>query len=300
MRIDIKYRMLPFLFFFTTFIQGQDVKQEKLFIEYLTSRELSTKIQQGVTTVLIYSGGTEATGPHVALGKHNFRVSVYAQRIADSLKNTLIAPILPFAPNSSALQKMAGTFTLDSLTFSKVNEQLAISMITSGFKHIIFMSDHFNSQKPLAQLAKELDSTYSSRGIDIYYAADGYTKARKEIEDYIEQQNIVPGGHGGLWFVDSEKRRKENRKSQTGVNPFFSAQQPIPLAQPTPFPFFPRGPANPGPAQLFPALGPACFFSFLGPPPPQPAQRAPPPTDTADPLSVLLSARRSPPPSLTA
>ena len=201
MRIDIKYRMLPFLFFFTTFIQGQDVKQEKLFIEYLTSRELSTKIQQGVTTVLIYSGGTEATGPHVALGKHNFRVSVYAQRIADSLKNTLIAPILPFAPNSSALQKMAGTFTLDSLTFSKVNEQLAISMITSGFKHIIFMSDHFNSQKPLAQLAKELDSTYSSRGIDIYYAADGYTKARKEIEDYIEKQNIVPGGHGGLWDV---------------------------------------------------------------------------------------------------
>ena len=201
MRLDIKYCIIPLLFFFTTVIQGQDVKPETLFIEYLTSRELSTKIQQGFTIVLIYSGGTEATGPHVALGKHNFRVSVYAQRIADSLKNTLIAPILPFAPNSSALQKMAGTFTLDSLTFSKVNEQLAISMITSGFKHIIFMSDHFNSQKPLAQLAKELDSTYSSRGIDIYYAADGYTKARKEIEDYIEQQNIVPGGHGGLWDV---------------------------------------------------------------------------------------------------
>ena len=201
MRLDTKYRMLAVLFFLTTFAQAQSIKRENIFIEYLTSFELSEKIQQGFTTVLIYSGGTEATGPHVALGKHNFRVVAYAQRIADSLRNTLVAPILPFAPNSAALQKMAGTFTLDSVTFSKVNEQLAISMISTGFKHIIFMSDHFNSQKPLAELAKELDNKYRSEDIDIYYAADGYTKARKEIEGYVEKQNIVAGGHGGLWDV---------------------------------------------------------------------------------------------------
>ena len=201
MRLDKKFLLLFYLFFTTTFIQAQNVKRENLFIEYLTSFELSEKMRQGFTTVLIYSGGTEATGPHVVLGKHNFRVNAYAQRIADSLRNTLIAPVLPFAPNSAALQKMEGTFTLDSLTFSKVNEQLALSMITSGFKHIIFMSDHFNSQQPLAELAKELNKKYHPQGIDIYYAADGYTKARKEIEDYIEKQYIVPGGHGGLWDV---------------------------------------------------------------------------------------------------
>lgn len=201
MRPDRRYLILAALFFFTSFVQAQGIKRENIFIEYLTSFELSEKIQQGFTTVLIYSGGTEATGPHVALGKHNFRVNAYAQRIAESLKNTLVAPILPFAPNSAALQKIAGTFTLDSITFLKVNEQLAISMISSGFKHIIFMSDHFNSQKPLAELAKELEKKYHSDGIDIYYAADGYTKARKEIEDFVEKQNMVPGGHGGLWDV---------------------------------------------------------------------------------------------------
>ena len=201
MRITTRYRVLAVLVFFTTFAQAQKAKRENIFVEYLTSSELSEKIQQGYTTILIYSGGTEATGPHLALGKHNFRVNVYAQRIADSLKNTLVAPILPFAPNGDALQKLPGTFTLDSATFSKVNEQLAISMISSGFKHIIFMADHFYSQKPLAELAKALDDRYRSQGIDIYYAADGYTKARKEIEDYIEKQNITPGGHGGLWDV---------------------------------------------------------------------------------------------------
>ena len=148
-----------------------------------------------------YSGGTEATGPHVALGKHNFRVRSYAQRIADSLGNALIAPILPFAPNSEALQKWPGTFTLDSLTFSKVNEQIAMSMISSGFRHVIFPSDHLNSQAPLAALARKLDSMYHAQGIDVYYAADGYVKARTQIEGYIEKQQMVPGGHGGLWDV---------------------------------------------------------------------------------------------------
>jgi len=176
-------------------------KEQNVFIEYFTSPELSEKIQQGFTTILIYSGATEATGPHVVLGKHNFRVQSYAQRIADSLGNTLVAPILPFAPNGPALQNMVGTFTLDSLTFSMVNEQLAVSMISSGFKHIIFMNDHFNSQQPLATLAKKLDSIYHAKGVDVYYAGDGYTKARRQIEDYIEKRNIIPGGHGGLWDV---------------------------------------------------------------------------------------------------
>ena len=201
MRLQKKYWFFPVLLLITSSILAQNSKQEKVFLEYLTSFELSEKIRQGFTTVLIYSAGTEATGPHVALGKHNFRVRSYAQRIADSLGNTLIAPILPFAPNSEALQKWPGTFTLDSLTFSKVNEQIALSMIASGFRHIIFLSDHFNSQPPLAALAKKLDSAYRTHGVDVYYAADGYTKARAQIEAYLEKQQIVPGGHGGLWDV---------------------------------------------------------------------------------------------------
>ena len=172
-----------------------------LFVEYLTTFEVSEKIQQGYTTVLIYSGGQEATGPHVALGKHNFRVPGYAQRIAAELGHTLIAPVIPFAPNPPSLQKWPGTVTLDSLTFSKVNEDLAKSMIGSGFKHLIFLGDHGPSQAPLAALARKLDNLYRGQGIDLYYAGDGYTKARSQIEAYLKSQRMVPGGHGGNWDV---------------------------------------------------------------------------------------------------
>lgn len=181
-----------------------------VFIEYLTTLELTNKIKEGFSTVLIYSGGTEETGPHVVLGKHNFRVQSYAQRVAEGLGNALVAPILPFAPNSIAIQKFPGTITLDSLAFSNVNEQVAVSLIASGFKHIIFMSDHFNSQQPLKELAVKLSNIYQTQGIDVYYASDGYTKARKQIEDFIEKQNVTPGGHGGLWDVSETMAISKN------------------------------------------------------------------------------------------
>lgn len=178
---------------------NKNKKKETVFIEYLTSQELIAKIETGFKTVLIFSGGTEASGPHIVLGKHNFRVNSYSKRIAESLENTLVAPILPFAPNGASLQKFAGTISLDSLTFSNVNEQVAISMISAGFKNIILMSDHGTSQIPLQSLAYKLDSVYRNQGMHVYFASDGYKMARTQIESYIETLKISPGGHGGLW-----------------------------------------------------------------------------------------------------
>ena len=181
--------------------QATTLTRPALFVEYLTTFEVSEKIRQGFTTVLVYSGGQEATGPHVALGKHNFRVPGYAQRIAAELGHTLVAPIIPFAPNPPALQKWPGTITLDSLTFSKVNEDLAKSMIGSGFKHIVFLGDHGTSQALLAALSRKMDAVYRGQGIDVYYAADGYTKARSQIEATLKSRGLVGGGHGGNWDV---------------------------------------------------------------------------------------------------
>lgn len=172
---------------------------EQVLIEAMTSRELSTRIASGAQTVLIFSGGTEASGPHLALGKHNYRVYRYATQIADSLGNTLVAPVLPFAPNSPVLEQYPGTISLTDQTFSDVNEQLVRSMAASGFHYIILMSDHFNSQRPLRTLAARLDSTLSKKGVRVFFSSDGYGKARAQIEAGIARQGHVPGGHGGLW-----------------------------------------------------------------------------------------------------
>ena len=171
----------------------------QVLMEAMTSRELATRIAAGANTVLIFSGGTEASGPHLALGKHNYRVYHYATQIADSLGNTLVAPVLPFAPNSPVLERYPGTISLTDQTFSDVNEQLVRSMVASGFRYIILMSDHFNSQRPLKILAARLDSALSIKGVRVFFSSDGYAKARTQIETGIARQGQVPGGHGGLW-----------------------------------------------------------------------------------------------------
>ena len=170
-----------------------------VFIEDLTTVELNDKINSGYSTILIYSGGTEATGPHIVLGKHNYKVKTYAEKVARGLGKTLVAPILPFAPNYIDLKQFSGTISLDSLTFSQVNEQIALSMMQSGFTHAVFMCDHYDSQQPLRELADKLSTNFKNQNVDFYYAGDGYAKARNMIEESIKKQSIVAGGHGGHW-----------------------------------------------------------------------------------------------------
>ena len=56
--------------------------QDSVFIEELTSTELQALVRAGKTTALVPIGGTEQNGPHMALGKHNVRVKVLAEKIA--------------------------------------------------------------------------------------------------------------------------------------------------------------------------------------------------------------------------
>lgn len=67
-------------------------------LEDLTWTELRDQIQAGRCTIIIPIGGTEQSGPHVALGKHNARVRGLYQRIAEGLGNALVAPVIAYVP----------------------------------------------------------------------------------------------------------------------------------------------------------------------------------------------------------
>jgi len=53
---------------------SQTTKLSSVFLEELTWVELKDFIESGGKTIIIPTGGTEQNGPHMALGKHNFRV----------------------------------------------------------------------------------------------------------------------------------------------------------------------------------------------------------------------------------
>src|SRR5687768_18136477 len=59
--------------------------QNSVYIEELTWMEVRDAIKAGKTTVILPTGGTEQSGPHMVLGKENFAVHYSAGEIAKRL-----------------------------------------------------------------------------------------------------------------------------------------------------------------------------------------------------------------------
>src|ERR687889_349544 len=109
---------------------AQDAKS--VFLEELTWTELRDAIRAGTTTVIVPVGGTEQSGPHIVLGKHNVRVRVLAGRIAAGLGNVLVAPVVAYVPEGSveppaAHMRFAGTISIPERTFESLLEATARS-----------------------------------------------------------------------------------------------------------------------------------------------------------------------------
>lgn len=122
-----------------------------VYIEDLTSPEVQARIDKGVT-VLVPIGGLEQSGPHIALGKHNVRARVLAGRIAQSLGNTLVAPVVAYVPEGSITppsghMRFAGTVSIPDSAFEAVLESTARSLCRHGVRAVFFLGDHGGYQK---------------------------------------------------------------------------------------------------------------------------------------------------------
>ena len=186
----------------------------RLLMEEMTTTEVGDAIKAGKTTVLIFNASTEASGPHLALGKHLYRARYLGERIAREVGNALVAPIMPFAPTADEM-RFPGTINLSPETFSRVNEDVADSMVKAGFKYIILMGDHDGNQGPLKALAPKLDKKYRSQGVRVFYSSDANTKSNREIEAYLQEHGFPPSRHAGvadtslLWAVDAKHVRPD-------------------------------------------------------------------------------------------
>jgi creatinine amidohydrolase/Fe(II)-dependent formamide hydrolase-like protein len=163
---------------------------QSLYIEELTSPEVKAAIAAGKTTAIYYAGSTEQNGAHLALGKHNVIARHVAGRIAETLGNALVYPVLPFAPTGDHA-KFAGTVNISEKTFGAVARDVAASAVASGFKVVVLMGDHGGGQDQLKAVAAELNG----RGARVIYAGDAYYKSTAKhagVEDTSELMYLDP------------------------------------------------------------------------------------------------------------
>jgi len=74
----VRFGFLLFVLLALCFGTGAQAAPRSVYLEDLTWTELRDALKAGVTTVIIPVGGTEQSGPHIALGKHNTRVKALA------------------------------------------------------------------------------------------------------------------------------------------------------------------------------------------------------------------------------
>jgi creatinine amidohydrolase len=175
-----------------------------VFLEELTSTEVRDAISSGTTTIIIPTAGTEQNGPHMALGKHKYRMNAGSERIARALGNTLVAPVMTYVPEGdidppTGHMLYAGTISIPNEVFMSVLEYAARSLKAHGFTDILLIGDSGGNQQGMAEVSEMLNEEWAIEKTRIHHISDWYfTESFREwLLDQGETDKLM-SGHAGL------------------------------------------------------------------------------------------------------
>ena len=133
-----------------------------------TWTEIDRAVRSGTDTVIIPIGGTEQSGPYMAVGKHNVRAQVLADEIARQVGHTLVAPVVAYVPEGStdprtSHMRFAGTISVPPAVFEGLLRGAAESFRVQGFQKIVLIGDHGGYQASMAHVAQELNKRWKGQ-----------------------------------------------------------------------------------------------------------------------------------------
>jgi creatinine amidohydrolase/Fe(II)-dependent formamide hydrolase-like protein len=175
-------------------------------LQNFTWTELREQLHAGKTTVIIPIGGTEQSGPYIAVGKHNVRAGFLAEKIAQRLGNALVAPVVSYVPEGgyappTSHMRFPGTITIPDDVFEKMLESAANSFAVHGFRTIVFLGDHGGYQKDLKQVVARLNKSWAGKNARAILPAAYYETSSDGYAQLLRQRGIRDdeiGTHAGL------------------------------------------------------------------------------------------------------
>ena len=191
-------------------VHGAAWAQGSVYVEELTTQEVSAALKAGKTTLLIPIGGTEQNGPHMALGKHNVRAKLLAGKIAAQLGNALVAPVLSYTPEGNIdppteHMGFAGTISISDDALKAVLLGAARSFQKHGFTDVVLLGDSGNYQKLLGQVAEQFNrgsgkTAARAFATRLHYLPDYYRATQTIYIDALRAKGLSPaeiGTHAG-------------------------------------------------------------------------------------------------------
>ena len=166
--------------------------QKSVYLEELTTQEVAAMVKNAPSIVIIPVGGTEQSGPHMTMGKHNTRVKVLAGRIAQQLGAAaipaIVAPVVSYVPEGSINpptehMKWAGTVSISEEAFKNMLLSAARSFRQHGFTDVVLIGDHGGYQTALAAVEATFNKEKSKTRV--HYIADYYRATASTQSGYI-------------------------------------------------------------------------------------------------------------------
>ncbi len=203
----MSYRLFPMLVALTfTTSPGLAQTPDTIWLEDLTWTELRDRIQAGATTAIVPVGGVEQSGPDIALGKHDARAKVLAERIARELGHTLVAPVVAYVPEGgieppTSHMRFPGTLTVPPAVFRATIESIGASLKLHGFRTVVLIGEHGSYQGDLASVAADLNRKWATTSARAYFVPEYYRAATVGFEPVLRSHGFSDaeiGTHAGV------------------------------------------------------------------------------------------------------
>lgn len=177
-----------------------------VYLDDLTWTETRDALRAGATTIIIPVGGTEQSGPHMALGKHNVRAHALAGQIAGKLGNALVAPVVAYVPEGrisppSGHMRFAGSISIPDDAFISVLVGAGRSLKQHGFLDIVLIGDHGGYQSLLKEAAQRLNREWAMSKTRAHYISAYYRAADDDFAQALRARGLSSGQigtHAGL------------------------------------------------------------------------------------------------------
>ncbi len=150
-----------------------------LLIEEMTWMEVRDALADGMTTVIVGTGGIEQNGPYVASGKHNFVLQATTQAIAEELGNALIAPVVKFVPEGridppSGHMLYHATISVRQETFESLLTDIVASLAAHGFRDVVLIGDSGGNGRGMQNVADRLNAEWADRPTRVHHIPEYY------------------------------------------------------------------------------------------------------------------------------
>ncbi len=177
-----------------------------MFLEDLTWTEVRDRQKAGAKSIIIGTAGQEQKGPHMVDAEHKYALEYTLPRIAKTLGDALVAPIITFVPEGSYEQPRGhmakpGTVTLPEDRFIELLLHAARSLKAGGFTQIIYIGDSGGNQNGMQKAAEQLNTEWAGTGARALFIGDYYTKTGDDQRKWLQSKGYTTadiGSHAGM------------------------------------------------------------------------------------------------------